>query len=129
MIEADPWLRFMLAALAVWRATHLVALEDGPGQFLARLRGALGDSWGGMLMDCFYCLSLWIAAPLAFWMADHPAGFFVAWLALSGAACLLEAATAPPLMMEHLQGASNELLRNETGGDAERTSLRDSVTT
>ena len=42
MSEFDPWLRFLLAVLATWRLTHLIAREDGPGRCLARLRGRLG---------------------------------------------------------------------------------------
>jgi hypothetical protein len=79
-----------LAALAVWRVTHLLAAEDGPGSSVARLRAAAGDGLWGQALDCFLCLSLWVALPVA-------AGFDVGWAdrallwpALSGAACLLE---------------------------------------
>lgn len=84
--------RFALAALATWRVTHLLAEEDGPGDAIVRLRARLGDGQAGELMDCFYCLSAWTAMPFALWVGrrrDAP----LAWLALSGAACLLEQAT------------------------------------
>lgn len=58
------WQGFVVVALAVWRVTHLLAREDAPGQVLARLRARLSGRWAG-LMDCFHCLSLWVAAPLA----------------------------------------------------------------
>ena len=35
-------LRLVLAALAVWRLTHLLAEEDGPWGLVARLRGLAG---------------------------------------------------------------------------------------
>ena len=62
--------RFCLTALAVWRMTHLLAEEDGPRDAVAKLRARLGASILGRLMDCFYCLSLWISLPLAAWLND-----------------------------------------------------------
>jgi len=88
--------RFCLAALAVWRMTHLLAEEDGPWDAIANLRAWLGASILGRLMDCFYCLSLWISLPLAAWLSDGWAASFVNWLALSGAACLFQRMTDTP---------------------------------
>ena len=85
--------RFGLAALATWRLTHLLAEEDGPAEVVVRLRRAAGTSWAGELLDCFYCLSLWTAAPFAVAVSRRPRELPVAWLALSGAACLLERLT------------------------------------
>ena len=53
--------------------------------------------WGGLL-DCFYCLSEWFSAPLAFYLAHGWPHRVVLWLALSGAACLLERATGMPAL-------------------------------
>jgi hypothetical protein len=44
-------------------------------------------------MDCFSCLSVWVAAPFSLAVARRPAEVAPAWLALSGAACLLQRAT------------------------------------
>ena len=44
-------------------------------------------------MDCFYCLSIWTAAPVAVAVARRPRERLLTWLALSGAACLLERVT------------------------------------
>ena len=65
MSEAGTWLRFVLAALAVWRLTHLLAAEDGPWDLILRARGRLGATIWGKMLDCFNCLSLWIAIPFA----------------------------------------------------------------
>lgn len=81
---------FVLSALAVWRLTHLVAEEDGPWDLIVRLRAGLGTGMLGRLFDCFYCLSLWFALPFAVWIASGWLLRSVNWLALSGAACLLE---------------------------------------
>ena len=88
-------LEWSLATLAVWRVTHLLWGEDGPGDSVARLRRSSVGNWFGRLLDCFYCLSLWIALPFSTWLASGWLQGFVGWLALSGAACLLERATAP----------------------------------
>jgi hypothetical protein len=83
-------MQFILAVLATWRVTHLLASEDGPWDIIVRLRGRLGNGVVGSLMDCFQCLSIWIGAPVAF-LFSHSAGeWMLYWLALSGAACLLE---------------------------------------
>jgi hypothetical protein len=88
---AEPFLiRFVLAILATWRVTHLLANEDGPADIVFRLRRRLGEGMIGGLMDCFNCLSLWIAAPLALFVSAAPLTWAVSWLALSGGACLLE---------------------------------------
>ncbi len=86
----DFMVRFVLAALATWRVTHLLAEEDGPADIIFHLRRRLGDSLIGGLMDCFNCLSFWVAVPAAFVVTTRPVLWAASWLALSGAACLLE---------------------------------------
>jgi len=81
---------FVLSALAIWRLTHLFAKEDGPWDLIVRLRAWLGTGFFGRLMDCFYCLSLWFAFPFALWITRVWIPMLINWLALSGAACLLE---------------------------------------
>jgi hypothetical protein len=79
-----------LAVLAIWRGTHLLAKEDGPWDAIVAVRSWLGNGYLGSLMDCFYCLSLWIAAPAAYMLMSGWREWPLLWLALSGAACLLE---------------------------------------
>lgn len=95
MISASvgPGLRFGLASLATWRVTHLLAAEDGPANVVVRLRERAGEGQLGELMDCFYCLSIWVAAPFGLAVARRPREVPLLSLALSGAACLLEQAT------------------------------------
>lgn len=87
------WTRLLVAVLATWRVSHLVVEEDGPWDVVARLRARAGQGLLGRLMDCFYCTSLWAAAPLALVVSREPAAWAVCWLAVSGGACLLERAT------------------------------------
>jgi len=114
--------RLILAILAVWRVTHLLACEDGPADVIFRLRAWLGDRFWGRLMDCFQCLSLWVAAPAAIFVTRKPADCALAWLALSGAACLLERLGARPVMIEPAtqisQGESEHVLWPETSRTA-----------
>ncbi len=83
----NPWFTLTLAILATWRVSHLLASEDGPGDVIFHLRKSLDQSFFGRLMDCFGCISLWIAAPLAFFVTTRPLELFVVWLALSGGLC------------------------------------------
>jgi Protein of unknown function (DUF1360) len=89
MRDANQWFRFTVALLAVWRITHLLAAEDGPWNIIARLRRKAGSSIMGNLMDCFYCLSIWISIPFCFYAAQGTLDRIVVWLALSGGASLL----------------------------------------
>ncbi len=108
MSESSVWFRFILATLAVWRLTHLLAAEDGPWDLILRLRRSLDRSFWGKLMDCFYCLSLWVAAPLAFAVADGIGNRILAWLALSGAACLANRIGREPVVFEQLSPVENQ---------------------
>lgn len=89
--------RFLLAVLAVWRVTHLLSKEDGPWGAISRIRRGLEGGFAGRLLSCFYCLSVWIAAPFTFFVPGTPVERVVVWLALSGAAVLLERATGESL--------------------------------
>jgi len=96
MADWSPWLRLTIAILATWRVAHLVAREDGPFDLIVRLRAKAGNGMIGRLMDCPYCLSLWLAAPCAFALtplAHGAAAWFLAWLAISGGASFLERIT------------------------------------
>jgi len=120
MHEPAFWIRFVVAILATWRVTHLLALEDGPWDLVVRLRLRLGSGFVGSLMDCFKCLSLWIAAPAALFVARRPLDWLFVWLALSGAACLLERVGQEPALTQAdaqpLEGELDHVLRSEAIG-------------
>ncbi|HWF93022.1 MAG TPA: hypothetical protein VN684_12105 [Terriglobales bacterium] len=86
------WL--IVGTLGVWRVTHLLAAEDGPWDLMSRLRKIAGDGWWAGLLDCFYCLSMWTAAVFAIILGANWREKVLLWPALSGAAILLERATA-----------------------------------
>lgn len=90
MSESSPWFHFVVAILATWRLARLLAREDGPFNLIVKLRARAGSGFAGQLMDCPYCLSLWIAAPFASTLADSALTWIAAWLAISGGASFLE---------------------------------------
>ena len=87
------WL--LLGILSVWRLAHLFQAEDGPWDLTVRFRRAFGSGFFGQLLDCFLCLSLWIAAPFALWLGDGYGERLLLWLSFSAGAILLERATNP----------------------------------
>ena len=87
------WFYFVASVLAVWRITHLLGKEDGPFDVIFLLRKKAGSGFWGSLLDCFYCLSIWIALPFGIWLGANWLEKILIWLALSGGACLLEQAT------------------------------------
>jgi hypothetical protein len=124
------WIRLVVAVLATWRVTHLLAHEDGPADLIFRFRKRIGQSLAGKLMDCFYCLSLWIAAPAALFVSRAPTEWLMSWLALSGATCLLERMRKQPVIMQSMSQAEGEsdVLRSETFAASDQsTSDQDSA--
>lgn len=92
MPEPLSALWIVLAALGVWRVTHLLHAEAGPGQWVARLRRTVGSGWLGQAMDCFHCLSLWLALPFALLVGQSLVQTLLLWPALSAGAIAFEAA-------------------------------------
>lgn len=118
------WL--VLAILSVWRVTHLFQAEDGPGDIFVRLRRRVGDGFLGKLLDCFYCLSMWVAVPFAYLAGGDLKERLFLWLASSAGAILLESArdrvSAPPpaVLYYEEQGEAYNVLR-----ERERTTSTD----
>ena len=108
-----------LGILATWRITHLLNAEDGPWNVIARFRRALGQGILGHLLDCFYCLSLWIALPLGFTIGQDWLERPLLWLALSAGAIALERLLpekTPPALY-HEDQETNDVLRKESNNE------------
>ena len=86
------WL--VLGVLTAWRITHLLNAEDGPWDVFVKLRRLAGSRFFSSLLDCFYCLSLWVAAPLAYLLGDDWEQRLLLWPAMSAGAILLQKATS-----------------------------------
>jgi len=113
-----------LAALAVWRITHLLIVEDGPAGVITHLRSAIRTDWWRALWKCFYCMSLCVALVFAIAFSASWFGRVMIWFALSGAACLLERVgeriSAPPVYFEGaMEEEAHGLLRRRTAGNDE----------
>ena len=74
----------------MWRVTHLLHAEDGPFDLIFKVRKSVGDGFLGSLMDCFYCLSLWVALPLGLLVGSTWLERVLQWLALSAGAIILQ---------------------------------------
>jgi hypothetical protein len=114
------WL--VLGVLAVWRVTHLLAAEDGPWNLVVWMRRKAGGGFLGRLLDCFYCLSLWIAAPLAFLIGETYKERLFLWPALSAGAIFLnklgsDGAVPPAYYEEGVQ--DDAMLRERTSASTE----------
>jgi len=88
------FIKFLFAVLASWRICHLLSDEDGPWDVIFKIRKQLGQGFFGSLLDCFYCLSIWVAIPFAIWMSDNWKDGIVSWLAISGGACIIYKASS-----------------------------------
>lgn len=117
--------RFLLGTLCVWRITHMLNAEDGPGDVVAHLRRQAGEGFLGQLLDCFYCLSVWIAAPLAILLGEKLGERVLLWPALSAGAVLLERVTdrqageRPVLYVEDKEDDYDMLRRQEGTAQSE----------
>ena len=103
MSGAGATARFAVAALATWRVTHLLASEDGPGDAVVRLRARLGSGKAAGLMDCFQCLSVWVAAPASIYVTRDTRESSRLARAV-GRACLLERAAPSPSSSSRFRG-------------------------
>lgn len=117
------WL--LLGVLAVWRLTHLLQAEDGPADLVVKLRHKAGLGIWARMLDCFHCLSLWIALPLA-WLLGGPLGERgLLWLALSAGAILLERLTEqrapPPSPLYFEDQEENDVLLRKPPGTGGKT--------
>src|SRR5262249_2553271 len=83
----------LLGILGVWRLSRLLYAEDGPWNLLVRLRKAVGTGFWASLLDCFYCLSLWIGIPFACLLGETWKERGLLWPALCAGAILLERVT------------------------------------
>jgi hypothetical protein len=107
------WL--ILGTLGVWRVTRLLYAEDGPWNIFVGVRKWAGEGFWGGLLDCFYCLSLWISLPFAYLIGETWKERGLLWVALSGAAILLERITERVAPTSEERAAPVVYLEDEEG--------------
>jgi hypothetical protein len=80
---------FILAALATYRLSRMIADEEGPFAIFTKLRGAYPPTdWVGRGLECIMCVSFWVALPIALyidWTWTAP----LTWLALSSVTVII----------------------------------------
>jgi hypothetical protein len=96
--------------------------EDGPADLVVRVRSMLGNTMAGRLMDCFYCLSLWIAFPVTLPLSRSVPEGVLTWLALSGGACLLHGVVKNHVVVESSspqtpEGGTEDVLWSDAHAD------------
>jgi hypothetical protein len=109
------WL--ILGILGVWRITHLLNKEDGPWDLLVRFRKLFGNGFVGKLLDCFYCLSIWVSIPLGIWLGDGWKEKILMVLGFSAGAIILERLTSRPATAQFIEDEeiSDDMLRQKEG--------------
>lgn len=78
-------LTILLCALAAYRLTRIVLMEDGPFDLMLKLRGAAdpdAETWIGKGLRCPWCVSFWVG-PVVVYAATYTAGLIV----VAGLAC------------------------------------------
>ena len=108
----------LIGILCVWRITHLLYGEDGPGELFLRLRRLAGTGFWGSLLDCFYCLSLWVSVPFAWIIGQDWLERALLWPALSAGAILLERWSTRPPPPVYFEEKEHVLLRPGESGTA-----------
>ena len=85
MSDLIGFLTLAVAGLASYRASRMVALEEGPFEVFAILRGKLdGPNWIGRGIGCPLCIGFWLS-PILLLLAITPyVNFIVWWLAVAG---------------------------------------------
>ena len=89
----DELVKYLVVVIVVWRITHLITTEDGPFDMIIKMRKFVGNSFLGKLMDCFYCLSIWIGLAFAFYLEKNVEMIILLTLYYSGASILIEKIT------------------------------------
>ncbi len=85
------WL--VLGTFGVWRITHFLSSEDGPWSVVVWVRRKAGTGFWANLLDCFLCLSLWVAIPFALVLGTGVRERFCLWLAFSAGAIVIQVLT------------------------------------
>ena len=120
------WL--ILGILGVWRLTDLLYAEDGPWQAFRHLRALLAAVGLREMASCFYCLSVWVALPVAAWIGESWMERVLLWLALAGGAALIQRVVQryAPLPAAYVEDdfARTDVTTTSSKGDAFDVQLR-----
>lgn len=94
--------RLLIACLACYRLSELIAVDDGPGDILSTMRAKLGaydlgedgrpQTSLGRGIICPYCIGIWLAFFFAFAIMPNPVDWqlILYWLAIAGGQAFLQ---------------------------------------
>ena len=83
----NDWLAFVLAVLATWRISYMIAREDGPFDIFSIIRDKVGqEKWYGRGLHCVLCISFWLSLPAAL-IAGMP--WLIGWFGVAGAIVII----------------------------------------
>lgn len=91
----DSFLLLVVSAFAVYRIAELLAIDE----IVLPVRERLGvydlgengkpKTFIGKLLECPYCLGIWLAFPCALWL-DHTLTMPLTWFAIAGGQAFLQ---------------------------------------
>lgn len=85
------WLLVALAILGTYRVGNMLTTEEGPFGLFEKFRNLfLTEGWLARGVRCFYCVSFWVALPLAILLATSLREFCVLWPGIAGGALVVE---------------------------------------
>lgn len=91
--NSHEWFWFIVAGLAVYRASRMIAVdgEEGPFSIFLKWRDWVGQStWFGRGFHCPFCVSVWAGLVAAIVIYPHLSfEFFLVWFGLSGFTVIL----------------------------------------
>jgi hypothetical protein len=108
--------RFVLAGLAVWRMSHVIADERGPFRIAELVRNSNLGKVIGAGLDCFSCVGVWMSACFSVFVVPVDWSLAVVVPALSGFSILLEQVIRTPIIVQEMampRDSSNGLLQSE----------------
>jgi hypothetical protein len=111
MNECNAPSRFLLTLLTRWPNIRHFAQKRGAPETIAGSCARFRCRAQRRMVDCFYCLSLWLSFPMVIWLSSGWVGLLAYWQAPAGIACLLEKAKPNPASRAAL--AENELSEGE----------------
>lgn len=91
----------LVQILAVWRVAYALHAESGPWDALSKTRRWVARVTSVRVLDCFYCLSTWVALGATF-VTD--AGWLERafwWMAVAGGAALFQRVTEDRRVAEY----------------------------
>ena len=80
----------VVVILGVWRLTSFICYDAGPFGLFSRARKILYQLRLGALVECFHCMSVWVAAAVVVTVYEPALSSLLLVVAVSGGTSLIE---------------------------------------